>query len=209
MRICALSILGMLLWPLSATANLIFTEQAIVNEVPDNSGDGAASQGSKSAATPASAGDSITLSYEISEPSANPFGDGDSVVYDNVHVVIRTGGEKLFSADDVELSVFELTGFYGLYIFDRKGLLYDFLASNSPDVLAHGFLASNLPIDHFDSQNNGSIFANGQLIGFQKLSYQLSGDLPTTPVPEPASYGALAGLALIALVSAKQLRRGR
>lgn len=189
-----------------AKANLIFTEHVSVNELRTPE-DGVAFS-PKIAPPTLAMGDSLTICYEISRPSTSPTSDADSVVYDGVRASVKFGDDTLFTTDHAVLTVWNLINFYGIYVTDDSSSLFDFLASSSPAVLSNGFLAPNLPITDFDTQADGSVFANGQVIGFQTQSYQFSGDLPTAvPVPEPASYGAIAGAALLAIVFGKRLRR--
>jgi len=157
-------------------------------------------------AEPIVIGDSLTISYVISHPSTSPSSDADSVVYDHVTASVKFGDDTLFTTDHAELTVWNLTGFYGIAVSDFSGPLLDFLASSSPDVLSNGFLAPHLLIDNFDSAAGGSVFADGKVIGFHTQSYQFSGDLPS-PVPEPGTYGVFAGLILLSAVCAKRIRR--
>jgi hypothetical protein len=187
----------------TAKANLVFTEQVSINELQSSSD--ALLFGPAMTVPSLAIGDSLTISYEVSRPSTSPTSDADSVVYDHVRASVRFGSDTLFTTDQAELTVWNLIGFYGIAVNDFSGPLLDFLASSQPDVLSKGFLAPHVSIDAFDSAAGGSVFANGQVIGFQTDSYQFSGDLPS-PVPEPASYGALAGLLLSAAVSLKWLR---
>jgi hypothetical protein len=201
-------LLGALTAIRAARGNLIFTEQVAVTEVQGFADDDIASAAKLDASAPLAVGDLLTISYEISQPSLSSGDDIDSVVYENVHAAVKFGADDLFTTDKAELTVWNLIGFYGIAVTDFSGPLLDFLASSSPDVISKGFLAPGLLIADFDSAAGGSVFANGQVIGFQTVSYQFSGDLPVaaTPVPEPAAYGAAAGLALLALVFGKRLR---
>ena len=192
----------------AARGSLIFTEQVAVNELQSVTDDNATFAAKANSSLPLALGDLLTISYEISQPSLSSPSDIDSVVYENVHASVKFGSDDLFTSEQAELTVWNLIGFYGIAVSDFSGPLLDFLASSSPDVVSKGFLAPGLQIANFDSAAGGSVFADGQLIGFQTVSYQFSGDLPvaSTPVPEPATYGAVAGVALLALVFGKRLQ---
>jgi len=188
-------------------ANLIFTEQVSVNEVR-RPADSTASDAIQ--ATPSlQLGDALTIRYEISQPADNSSSDSDGAIYDHVQASVSFDGQTLYSAQDAQLRVLNLIGFYGITVSDFSGPLLDFLTSTSPDVLLNGFLAPDKLISEFDSAAGGSVFVDGQVVGFQTTSYQFAGTLPIAPVPEPASYGMLAGLALVGLVSVKRLRSRR
>lgn len=156
-------------------------------------------------------GDEVVTTYTATSPISDLNGDGSFFGWSEMKLLITSGSTTILDtslAGAGFINSGSAFGFIGAWA--DQGLMFEFLTALDGSVLENGILKNGVPISSFDSPM-GAFNDYSSTLVWEIDSYEVSGDLlppPTSsPVPEPSTFGFLAGAALLAGAACRRRRK--